>query len=131
MLSARFLLGAVIGGSLVYFFDPKSGAERRARLQGRWEENREPILSTASKAASTAQESATQLSGQATAKVTELKSKVQRPQGGASARYDTETAGTAGAREDTQTRDLPERMRAYEAQPETTTTEGGDLPAPR
>jgi gas vesicle protein len=130
MLSARFLLGAVIGGSLVYFFDPKSGAERRARLQGRWEENREPIMSTASKAASTAQESATQLSGQATARVTELKSKVQRQQGGAGAQYDTESAGTSGAREDTRTQDLPERMRTYEAQPEAS-TEGGDLPAPR
>jgi gas vesicle protein len=124
------LLGAVIGGALVYFLDPKSGAERRSRLRAQWEQNREPILQTATKATSAAQESASQIGDQASAKVTELKAKVQRSSPGATTRYDTESVGTAGMREDTETRDLPERMRTYEAQ-EAGPTESGDLPAPR
>ena len=58
MLSLRFLFGALVGGAAVYFFDPVSGAERRARLRSGWEENREPILDSAGKAASAAQEGA-------------------------------------------------------------------------
>lgn len=77
MLSARMLLGAVIGGAAVYFFDPISGAERRARLQAHWEQNREPILNTAGQVASSARESASQLNEQASAKASELKSRVQ------------------------------------------------------
>lgn len=78
MLSPRLLFGAVIGGALVYFFDPVSGAQRRARLRARWEQNREPILNTASQAVSTAQESATQLGDQATARAAEFRAKVER-----------------------------------------------------
>ena len=126
----RILFGAAVGGALVYFLDPRSGAERRARLQARWQQNREPVLRTASKAAATAQESASQLGDQASAKVTELREKVQKPKSGAATQYDTESAGTAGMREDTETRDLPERMRTYEAK-EAGPTESGDLPTPR
>jgi gas vesicle protein len=82
MLSPRLLLGAVIGGAAVYFLDPVSGAERRARFQARWEQNREPILNTASRAAATAQESASQVGDQAAARVSELKAKVGRSSSG-------------------------------------------------
>ena len=126
----RILFGAAIGGALVYFFDPRSGAERRARLQARWQQNREPVLRTASKAATAAQESASQLGDQASARVTELREKVQKPRSESATQYDTESAGTAGMLEDTETRDLPERMRTYEAQ-EAGPTESGDLPTPR
>jgi transcriptional regulator with XRE-family HTH domain len=77
MLGSRLLLGAVIGGAAVYFFDPVSGAERRSRLQARWEQHREPILTTAGQVATSAREGAAQLNDQATAKAAELKAKVQ------------------------------------------------------
>jgi len=77
MLGSRLLLGAVIGGAAVYFFDPVNGAERRSRLQARWEQHREPILNTAGQVATSAREGAAQLNDQATAKAAELKARVQ------------------------------------------------------
>jgi gas vesicle protein len=77
MLGSRLLLGAAIGGAAVYFLDPVSGAERRARLQARWEQNREPILNTAGQVATSAREGASQLNDQATAKAAELRARVQ------------------------------------------------------
>jgi gas vesicle protein len=130
MIRARTLLGMVIGGALVYFFDPRSGAERRERLRSRWEESREPILNTARETASAAQENVSQLGDQATAKVSELRSRVRKPNADAPAPYDTASAGTAGTREETGTAELPERFRTYEGQPGEA-SESGDLPAPR
>jgi gas vesicle protein len=130
MMRARTLLGVVIGGALVYFFDPRSGAERRERLRSRWEESREPILNTARETASAAQENVSQLGDQATAKVSELKSRVRKSNADPSAPYDTASAGTAGTREDTETAELPERFRTYEGQAGEA-SESGDLPAPR
>lgn len=133
MFRARTLLGAVIGGAAVYFFDPRSGAERRARLRSWWGERREPILETARQTTSAAQESVSQLSDQATAKVSELRTKVQRSSpstGEVSGPYDTAGAGTAGSREDTQAGQLPTTFRAYEGQPEDQPP-SGDLPATR
>ena len=130
MLRVRTLLGAVVGGGLVYFFDPKSGAERRARLREWWEQSSEPGLTTARETAAAAQESISRLGDQAAAKATELRAKASRSNPGDSAPYDTEGAGTAGIREETGTRDLPERFRTYEGQDQGE-SEGGDLPAPR
>jgi gas vesicle protein len=130
MLRLRTLLGAVVGGSLVYFFDPKSGAERRARLRAWLEQSREPVLTSARETASAAQDSISQLGDQAAAKATELRRKASRSGPGDSAPYDTQSAGTAGTREDTGTHDLPERFRTYEGQDQRG-SEGGDLPAPR
>ena len=39
MFGPRMLLGAVVGGTLVYFFDPQNGARRRQRMREWWEEN--------------------------------------------------------------------------------------------
>ena len=130
MVRARTLLGVVIGGALVYFFDPRSGAERRARLRSRWEKSREPILNTARETASAAQENVSQLRDQATAQVSELKARVRQPNPEAAAPYDTASAGTAGMREDTETNELPGRFRTYEGQADDG-SESGDLPVPR
>jgi hypothetical protein len=130
MLRVRTLLAAAVGGGLVYFFDPTSGAERRARLRAWWEQSREPVLTSARETAAAAQESMSQLGGQATAKATELRVKVSRSGPGDSAPYDTQSAGTAGTREETGTRDLPERFRTYEGQDQVGPG-SGDLPAPR
>jgi hypothetical protein len=77
MLGSRLLLGALLGGAAVYFFDPVNGPERRARLRARWEQNREPILNTANQVATTAREGATQLNEQASAKAAELRARVR------------------------------------------------------
>lgn len=130
MLRVRTLVGAVVGGGLVYFFDPKSGAERRARLLAWWEKSREPVLTSARETAAAAQESISQLGDQAAAKATELRAKASRSGPADSAVYDTQSAGTAGTREETGTRDLPERFRTYEGQDQVEPG-GGDLPAPR
>src|SRR5262245_5640741 len=39
MLGPRMLFGAVVGGAVVYFFDPQNGARRRERLREWWEQN--------------------------------------------------------------------------------------------
>ncbi|HXM54136.1 MAG TPA: hypothetical protein VOB72_02010 [Candidatus Dormibacteraeota bacterium] len=88
MFSPRMLLGAAFGGALVYFLDPDNGAARRARLRAWWEQNREPVLNTATSAANTAQakvsetsarvaDKASEMSDRANEKVAELKSKVR------------------------------------------------------
>lgn len=38
---SRFTFGAVVGGAVVYFFDPSQGEERRRRLQSLWRDNRD------------------------------------------------------------------------------------------
>jgi len=136
MFRVRTLLGAAIGGAAVYFFDPQSGAERRARVRAWWDQNRQPILDTARQTTSSAQDNVSQLGSQATARVGELRSKVQgsgssTPSGGAevSGPYDTATAGTAGTREDTETSDLPTRFRGYEGRPDDQPP-SEDLPVP-
>ena len=117
MLRARTLLGVVVGGAIVYFFDPRRGAERRAQLKSWWDQRRGPILATARQTTSAAQES--------------VKTKAQRSSPSTAAmsgRYDTATAGTAGSREETETEDVPVRYRAYEGRPEDKPP-SGDLPA--
>jgi hypothetical protein len=71
------LLGAVIGGALVYFLDPQNGARRRERLREWWEQNREPVMSSASSAASTVQAKATETSARVNEKVSELGARVR------------------------------------------------------
>src|SRR5437879_4122205 len=48
MFGPRMLLGAMIGGALVYFLDPDNGLRRRQQLRNWWEQNREPVMSSAS-----------------------------------------------------------------------------------
>ncbi|HSR25618.1 MAG TPA: YtxH domain-containing protein [Candidatus Eisenbacteria bacterium] len=82
------LFGAAVGGALVYFLDPQNGAGRRERLRAWWEQNREPVLNTATTAANTAQAKVTETSARvsdkmgevgerANEKVAELRSKVR------------------------------------------------------
>jgi gas vesicle protein len=89
MFGPRFLMGAVVGGALVYFLDPEQGPGRRERARAWWEQNREPVMSTAASAASTAQarvsetsarvgEKVTEVGDRVSEKVTELQSKVRR-----------------------------------------------------
>lgn len=77
MFGARMLTGAVIGGALVYFFDPQLGPQRRARLQAWWEQNREPMMDTAAAAASTAQAKVSETSAKVGDKVHDLQTKVR------------------------------------------------------
>jgi hypothetical protein len=77
MLRPRLLMGAVLGGALVYFLDPERGPARRARLQAWWEQNREPMMDQAASAASTAQAKVNEASSRVGEKVTELQSKVR------------------------------------------------------
>lgn len=78
MIGPRFLFGAIVGGALVYFFDPVQGTQRRERLRRQWEQNREPVLNTATTAANTAQEKAGEAATRVGEKFTELQSKVRR-----------------------------------------------------
>jgi len=71
------LLGAVVGGALVYFLDPQNGAARRQRLADWWEQNREPVINSATSAASTVQARATETTSKVNEKVTELGAKVR------------------------------------------------------
>jgi len=77
MFRPRLLMGAVLGGALVYFLDPDRGAARRARLRTWWEQNREPMLDQAASAASQAQAKVNEASSRVGDKVTELQSKVR------------------------------------------------------
>ena len=43
MFGPRMLLGAVVGGALVYFLDPENGARRRERLREWWEQNQATV----------------------------------------------------------------------------------------
>ena len=77
MFGPRMLIGAVIGGAVVYFLDPQQGPERRARLRSWWEQNREPVMDTASSAASTVQAKAAETSARVNEKVSELGARVR------------------------------------------------------
>jgi gas vesicle protein len=85
MLRPRLLMGAVIGGALVYFLDPEHGTARRARVRAWWEQNREPVIGQAQSAASTAQAKMNEASTRVGEKVTELQSKVRSAAGNATA----------------------------------------------
>jgi gas vesicle protein len=76
MIGPRMLMGAVIGGALVYFLDPDNGPRRRSQALAWWEKNREPVLSTAASAASTAQATVSETSARVGEKVSEVGGKV-------------------------------------------------------
>jgi gas vesicle protein len=89
MIGPRMLFGVAVGGALVYLLDPQHGAQRRERVRMWWEQNREPVLNTATSAANTAQakvsetsarvgEKVNQAGEKVNEKVTELQSKVRR-----------------------------------------------------
>jgi gas vesicle protein len=66
----KLLLGAIIGGALVYFMDPEQGSARRARFTGRWADQKDSVLEVARQAGSavgTASQGVTELVGQAKA----------------------------------------------------------------
>jgi gas vesicle protein len=71
------LIGAVIGGAFVYFLDPQNGARRRERVRDWWEQNREPVINSATSAASTVQAKATETSAKVNEKVSELGARVR------------------------------------------------------
>jgi len=78
------LMGAVLGGTLVYFLDPQNGPQRRQRLLAWWEQNREPVMHTAHATVNEAQARAAEVQAKAVEvgekaneKVTELRSKVR------------------------------------------------------
>jgi gas vesicle protein len=77
MFGPRMLMGAVIGGALVYFLDPQNGERRRRQVLNWWEQNREPVMDTASSAASTVQAKAAETSARVNEKVTEFGAKVR------------------------------------------------------
>ena len=77
MFGPRMLMGAVIGGALVYFLDPDNGARRRERLRDWWEQNREPVMDTAASAATTVQARASDASAKMNEKAQELGAKVR------------------------------------------------------
>jgi gas vesicle protein len=76
MFGPRMLFGAALGGALVYFLDPHQGAQRRERVLGWWEQNREPVMNTAASAASTAQARVNETSARVGEKVTQAGEKV-------------------------------------------------------
>jgi hypothetical protein len=81
MFGSKLLLGAVVGGALVYFLDPEHGPGRRDRALAWWEQNREPVIHRASSAASTAQTRASEVGDLVNEKVTEIGSKVRNATG--------------------------------------------------
>jgi gas vesicle protein len=95
MLSLRFLFGALVGGAAVYFFDPDNGAERRARLRSGWEQNREPIMDSATKAASAAQERASRAAAAAQGGASQLSEQAR----GLKAKVSDSTSSGAGSQE--------------------------------
>jgi gas vesicle protein len=77
MFGPRMLLGAAIGGALVYFLDPQHGTERRERVRSWWEQNREPVLNTAQTKIDEVQTKIDEVGGKANEKVAEIRSKVR------------------------------------------------------
>jgi hypothetical protein len=77
MFGPRMLMGAVIGGALVYFLDPQNGARRREQMRDWWEQNREPVMDTATSAASTVQAKAAETSARVNETVTALGARVR------------------------------------------------------
>ena len=86
MFGPRMLFGAAVGGALVYFLDPAHGARRRERVRNWWEQNREPMMSTAASAASTAQARVSETSARVTETVNEASGKVNEKVSGLGAR---------------------------------------------
>jgi gas vesicle protein len=83
------LFGVAVGGALVYFLDPQHGARRREQVRDWWDQNREPVMNSATSAASTVQAKATETSAKVgervnqagekvNEKVSELSSRVRR-----------------------------------------------------
>lgn len=77
MFGPRMLIGAAIGGALVYFLDPQNGAQRRQQLRDWWEQNREPVMNTATAAQSKVTETTSQIGEKVSEKVSELQAKVK------------------------------------------------------
>ncbi len=77
MFGPRMLLGAALGGALVYFLDPQHGVERRERLRNWWEQNREPVMNTAQAKANEVTDKVSEVGGKANEKVSEFRSKVR------------------------------------------------------
>ena len=64
----KLILGALLGGALVYFLDSERGAERRGHLNRRWSEQKDTVLDlarTAGGAAGTVSAGVTELVDQA------------------------------------------------------------------
>lgn len=78
MFGPRMLMGAVIGGALVYFLDPQNGARRRQQVREWWEQNREPVMEKATAAQNKVSETTSQLGEKVGEKVTELQSRVKK-----------------------------------------------------
>jgi len=72
------LMGAMIGGALVYFLDPQNGARRRQRVREWWEQNREPMMDKATAAQSKVSETTSQIGEKVGEKVGELQSRVKK-----------------------------------------------------
>jgi len=72
------LMGAMIGGALVYFLDPQNGARRRQRVREWWEQNREPMMDKATAAQSKVSETTSQIGEKVGEKVSELQSRVKK-----------------------------------------------------
>jgi len=72
------LMGAVIGGALVYFLDPQNGARRRQQVREWWEQNREPVMDKATAAQNKVSETTSQIGEKVGEKVTELQSRVRK-----------------------------------------------------
>lgn len=77
MFGPRLLVGAAIGGALVYFLDPQHGARRRQQVRDWWEQNREPMMSKATAAQSKVSETTSRVGEKVGEKVTELQSRVK------------------------------------------------------
>lgn len=41
----RFFYGALVGGAVMYLFDPENGSQRREQLQEWWRRNQGPVKS--------------------------------------------------------------------------------------
>ncbi len=76
MFGPRMLMGAVIGGALVYFLDPQHGPHRRDQLRNWWEQNREPMLNTANAAQSKVSETTARVGEKVNEKVNEFQTRV-------------------------------------------------------
>ena len=78
MFGPRMLMGAVIGGALVYFLDPQNGVRRRQQVREWWEQNREPVMDKATAAQNKVSETTSQIGEKVGEKVTELQSRVRK-----------------------------------------------------
>ena len=77
MFGPRMLMGAAIGGALVYFLDPENGARRRQKVRDWWEQNREPVMNTATAAQNKVTETTSHIGEKVSEKVSELQAKVK------------------------------------------------------